>query len=83
MAERSDEQAPVVHGYGETSDCLCGRNFATVRGLREHLTKHRMKHHPRCYQETGVPADHPAGLCDCRILRLIDASTRPGKGAGE
>ena len=29
------------HGYGDTSDCLCGRNFATVRGLREHLTKTR------------------------------------------
>lgn len=25
---------PVQHGYGDTSDCLCGRNFNTVRGLR-------------------------------------------------
>jgi hypothetical protein len=31
------------HGYGDTSDCLCGRNFSTVRGLREHLTKARAK----------------------------------------
>jgi hypothetical protein len=31
----------ITHGYGESSDCLCGRNFATVRGLREHLTKSR------------------------------------------
>jgi hypothetical protein len=29
----------VEHGYGDVSDCLCGRNFSTVRGLREHLTK--------------------------------------------
>lgn len=27
------------HGYGTESDCLCGRNFDKVRGLREHLTK--------------------------------------------
>jgi hypothetical protein len=33
----------VAHGYGDESDCVCGRNFATVRGLREHLTKARMK----------------------------------------
>lgn len=34
--------AQAGHGYGETSDCLCGRNFATVRGLREHITKARV-----------------------------------------
>lgn len=34
--------AQARHGYGETSDCLCGRNFATVRGLREHITKSRV-----------------------------------------
>lgn len=34
---------PVQHGYGDTSDCLCGRNFDTVRGLREHLTKTRLR----------------------------------------
>ena len=33
--------ARAGHGYGETSDCLCGRNFTTVRGLREHITKAR------------------------------------------
>lgn len=27
------------HRYGDETDCICGRNFATVRGLREHLTK--------------------------------------------
>ena len=39
-------RSPVEHGYGDTSDCLCGRNFATVRGLREHLTKHRLRNRP-------------------------------------
>lgn len=29
------------HGYGDETDCTCGRNFRTVRGLREHLTKSR------------------------------------------
>ena len=29
------------HGYGDTTDCKCGRNFDKVRGLREHLTKQR------------------------------------------
>lgn len=41
------EQPDTVHGYGETSDCLCGRNFPTVRGLREHLTKSRQAEQPR------------------------------------
>lgn len=63
---------PFLHGYGDESDCLCGRNFAKVRGLREHLTKMRA-HHPNCYQNTGVPDDMPATLCDCRVLRMIDA----------
>lgn len=34
------------HGYGDESDCLCGRNFTTVRGLREHLTKQRQSGDP-------------------------------------
>ena len=29
-------------------------------------------HHPRCYQNTGVPDDLPANLCDCRVLRMLD-----------
>lgn len=37
-----DAETPDPHGYGDTSDCLCGRNFATVRGLREHITKARV-----------------------------------------
>jgi len=37
----SADATALEHGYGVTSDCLCGRNFATVRGLREHLTKAR------------------------------------------
>lgn len=47
MAEPTTPQAEngrnVEHGYGDDSDCLCGRNFATVRGLREHLTKARQR----------------------------------------
>ena len=31
-------------------------------------------HHPRCYQRSGVPDDLPATLCDCRVLRMIDAA---------
>ena len=34
-------RSPVEHGYGDDTDCLCGRNFAKVRGLREHITKAR------------------------------------------
>lgn len=37
----SDWESTQEHGYGDTSDCKCGRNFAKVRGLREHLTKQR------------------------------------------
>lgn len=34
-------------------------------------------HHPNCYQRTGgVPEDLPNDLCDCRVLRMIDAATR-------
>jgi hypothetical protein len=40
-AETASTETP--HGYGVDSDCVCGRNFATVRGLREHLTKMRSK----------------------------------------
>lgn len=72
----SAEKGSKAHGYGDTSDCLCGRNFTTVRGLREHLTKARLaEHDPRCYQRTGVPDDLPSGLCDCRVLRMIDQAT--------
>ena len=69
--------SPVEHGYGATTDCLCGRNFTKVRGLREHITKARAaEHHPNCYQITGgIPADLPSDLCDCRVLRMIDAAT--------
>lgn len=31
------------------------------------------EHDPRCYQRTGVPDDMPANLCDCRVLRMVDA----------
>lgn len=34
-------------------------------------------HHPNCYQNTGVPDDMPAGICDCRVLRMIDAAETP------
>lgn len=81
--ERSAELvASAEHGYGVDSDCLCGRNFHKVRGLREHLTKTR-QHHPRCYQNTGVPDDLPADLCDCRVLRMIERSLPPGTPAAE
>ncbi|TAJ21799.1 MAG: hypothetical protein EPO65_00430 [Dehalococcoidia bacterium] len=30
------------------------------------------EHHPRCYQNTGVPDDLPGDLCDCRVLRMIE-----------
>jgi hypothetical protein len=32
------------------------------------------EHHPKCYQSTGVPDDLPAGLCDCKVLRMLDAA---------
>lgn len=43
-ADRTAESVAREHGYGNESDCLCGRNFQTVRGLREHLTKWRLAH---------------------------------------
>lgn len=55
MSTQPDQPGVVAHGYGTTSDCICGRNFAKVRGLREHLTKSRvtngtyLTHH-------GIPA---------------------------
>lgn len=64
------------HGYGIESDCTCGRNFPTVQGLREHLTKARQtvaEHDHRCFQRTGVPADLPPDVCDCRIWAVIDS----------
>lgn len=30
-------------------------------------------HHPNCYQNTGVPDDLPDNICDCRVLRMLDA----------
>ena len=43
-------------------------------------------HHPRCYQRSGVPDDLPATLCDCRVLRMIDAAQTtplpPGSDGG-
>ena len=33
------------------------------------------EHHLRCCQRTGVPADLPAGLCDCQVLRMLDAAS--------
>ena len=32
------------------------------------------EHHPACYQSTGVPDHLPAGLCDCKVLRMLDAA---------
>lgn len=31
-------------------------------------------HHPDCYQNIGIPDDLPANLCDCRVLRMLDAA---------
>lgn len=51
---------------------------AAGRLLAEHpATGDEGEHHPKCYQRTGVPDDLPAGLCDCRVLRMLDASTPP------
>jgi len=41
-AHHAAATAPGGHGFGTDSDCVCGRNFTTVRGLREHLTKARV-----------------------------------------
>lgn len=44
MSAEPQDSPPVTpqeHGYGDKSDCVCGRNFSRVRGLREHLTKSR------------------------------------------
>ena len=44
-------------------------------------------HHPNCYQSTGdIPDVLPDDLCDCRVLRMIDAATRdipPAEKGGE
>lgn len=36
-------------------------------------------HHPRCYQNTGVPDDLPDDLCDCRVLRMLEQFSSPGQ----
>lgn len=41
-AHKDEKAEPEEHGYGDDSDCLCGRNFDKVRGLREHITKARL-----------------------------------------
>ena len=53
-AEGQPEGSEHGPGYGTKTDCICGRNFATVWGLREHLTKAR-----RRLDETAVPAPVP------------------------
>ena len=36
----------------------------------------KAEHHPNCYQVTGaIPEDLPGDVCDCRVLRMIDAHT--------
>lgn len=39
---------------------------------RAEIAASAVQHHPRCYQNTGVPDDLPADLCDCRVLRMLD-----------
>lgn len=43
--------------------------------VEEHAAEVDAGHHPRCYQNTGVPDDLPPGICDCRVLRMLDAAT--------
>lgn len=43
MTHKDERAEPEEHGYGDDSDCLCGRNFDKVRGLREHITKARLR----------------------------------------
>lgn len=39
------------------------------------------EHHPDCYQSTGVPDGLPAGICDCRVLQMLDAASPPAVAA--
>lgn len=58
-----------THRADGTDATYCGRTRA------EH------EHHPKCYQRTGVPDDLPADLCDCRVLRTIEAASADASGA--
>jgi hypothetical protein len=54
------------HGYGDEADCICGRNFLTVRGLREHLTKQR-----RVVDPTPAPAIPDEAALDLDALEQV------------
>lgn len=58
-----------THRADGTDTTYCGRTSA------EHESDAHSGHHPKCYQSTGVPDDLPEGLCDCRILRMLDAQS--------
>ena len=52
-------------------------------GHNEPCPRSRPSHDPRCYQRTGVPADLPQTLCDCRVLRTIDQHNMPAQEASD
>lgn len=56
LAQAQTPTDTVEHGYGDEADCICGRNFPTVRGLREHLTKSRRPSWPLRCGSCGEPA---------------------------
>ena len=68
-------------------ECIGSNSIGGSRVIAEHVADLRRilaehpatgdEHHPKCYQRTGVPDDLPAGLCDCRVLRMLDAATPP------
>lgn len=60
------------HGYGVDTDCICGRNFDKVRGLREHITKARTNA-ARCTCDDQWDPECPEHTEE-RLLRLYDAA---------
>ena len=42
-------------------------------GVVSGVAASKAEHHPNCYQVTAIPEDLPDDLCDCRVLRMIDA----------
>lgn len=74
---------PAISLAGETNGLLaCGQHVPLARdgdcNCDYWHSEHRWHcstnyHHPDCYQMIGVPNYLPSGLCDCRVLRMIEA----------
>ena len=64
-----------VAGHPDDDECTYRSDGTDATYCGEPRAWH--DHHPRCYQNTGVPDDLPTGLCDCRVLRMVERPIPP------